>query len=126
MDKLKTPLLVYDGECTLCTRFKQTVEKLDSGHRLTYASIHQPEIYEQFTMLSKEECHKVIHLIDESGKVHKGPEVIQYLAHFFPTISKLAWMLETDVGKKALDFFYQKVNDIRNSQINSCEKCKDD
>jgi glyoxylase-like metal-dependent hydrolase (beta-lactamase superfamily II) len=65
-------------------------------------------------------------LIDENGKVHKGPEVIQYLAHFFPTISKLAWMLETDVGKKALDFFYQKVNDIRNSQINSCEKCKDD
>ncbi|MFZ4712524.1 MAG: thiol-disulfide oxidoreductase DCC family protein [Bacteriovoracaceae bacterium] len=126
MDILKTPLLIYDSECTLCTRFKQTVERLDSAHKLNFSSIHQEEIYSQFPNLKKEDCHKIIHLIDENGKIHQGPEVIQYMAHIIPSISKFAWMLDTDVGKKALDFFYQKVNDIRNSQLNSCEKCKDD
>ncbi len=122
---IQKPVLIYDGECTLCTRFKQTVERFDVDHKLTYVSIHQDEIYTELP-LTKEECHKVIHLVDENNQVYKGPDVIRYLAHLFPMVNNLAWMLETDVGKKALDFFYQKVNDIRNSQINSCNKCKDE
>lgn len=124
MNNSKKPILLYDSECTLCNRFKLTLEKLDTDHRIEYITIHNNETYQKYPELDKEECNKVIHLIDEKGVIHKGPEVIEYLLKFFPSVSKFAWLLDNEMGKKAIDFFYQKVNDIRNSDFNKCNKCK--
>lgn len=125
MADFKLPLLIYDSECILCIRFKQTLEKIDLNNLLHYASIHDEQVFIQFPQLKKEDCLKVIHFIDENQKITKGSEVIVSLMKHYPTVSRLTWMLETDVGKKALDFFYQKVNDIRNSLVEEpCNQCK--
>lgn len=120
----KLPLLIYDSDCILCTRFKQTIERLDVNKLIHYASIHDEWIYDDYKTLNKEDCQKVVHFIDEAGVITKGSEVIISLMKHYPMVSSLTWMLETDVGKKALDFFYQKVNDIRNSMVEEkCNKC---
>lgn len=124
MNDFKLPLLIFDSECTLCTRFKITLEKMDGQKKINYASLHDENLYQAYPQLDRNACHQAVHLIDENNKIHQGPEVIEYLVKYFPGISKISWLIETDMGKKAIDFFYQKVNDIRNSQINSCNKCK--
>lgn len=124
MNKPQKPILLYDSECTMCNRFKMTLEKLDTHHRINYVTLHNEETYQQYPQLNKAECHQTIHLIDEFGLIHKGPQVIEYLLKLFPTVAKFAWLLDNEMGKKAIDFFYQKVNDIRNSDLNKCNKCK--
>lgn len=117
------PILLYDSECTLCRRFKDALERIDSNKKIQFVSIHEKEIYQYFAELDIKECADVIHLIDEDKKIHRGAQVIEYLVSFFPAVSKFAWLIDSGMGKKALEFFYDRVNDLRKSELNSCQAC---
>jgi len=122
-DKWKLPLILFDSECSLCKRFKEALEKIDHTHKLNFISIHEKSIYQSFPQLDIKDCHDSVHLIDENKKIYKGPEVIEYLIHFYPVVSKFAWLVETNIGKKAIDFFYKTVNELRKSELNPCPSC---
>jgi hypothetical protein len=89
--------------------------------------ITENKIYEQYTELTFEDCSETIHLIDEQGHFHKGPEVVEFLINKIPTVSKLSWLLDKDSSKKAMGSFYDKVNEIRKSKKQShspgCRNC---
>lgn len=118
------PLLLFDSECAMCTRFKMALERLPGSDQINMVSIHEKEIYEKFTFLDPKDCHDTVHLIDESEKLHKGPEVVEYLVTIIPGIKKISWLVQTDTGKKALEFFYDTVNKYRKSKLNRCPSCK--
>jgi predicted DCC family thiol-disulfide oxidoreductase YuxK len=126
MDKVvKTPFLLYDSECTLCTRFKQALERMDFDNRLNYIPVGTEEVYHQFPEIDQEESTKVLHFVDENGKVHRGGEIAAALANHFPGVNKVAWLLETEVGQKVSSYFYEKVDQLRKSSIitRSCGSC---
>ena len=122
-NQYKLPLLLYDANCTLCTRFKNALQNLPNGDEISYISLHEPQIYKTFPNLSFEECNDVVHLITENNEILKGPQVIEYLVRFFPGIKKLAWMVESNAGKKAVELFYNVVNNYRKSNLSSCDNC---
>lgn len=117
MDKVKTPFLLYDADCILCTRFKQALERLDVENRLHYVPVGTAEVYEQFPNIDPGLSKQVLHYVDEQGQVHMGGDIAAALAHQFPGINKLAWLLETEVGRKVSNFFYEKVNELRKSSL---------
>ena len=120
----KLPLLLYDSECTMCMRFKDALSRLPGGENLQMISIHNPAVYDSYPELTREQCHQTVHLITEEKKIIKGSEVVEYLIHFYPGISKFAWLIENQVGKKAVDIFYEVVNRYRQSNLNDCKGCK--
>lgn len=124
-DKYPLPCLLYDSECTMCTRFKQALERIPGADSITKVSIHNNEIYTYFPSLDPAQCNQEVHLIDEDENILSGAEVITYLAKKFPGVKKIAWLLETNVGKKSLDYFYKMVSKYRNSSLNKCPSCKD-
>ena len=75
--------------------------------------------------LNFEDCSEEIHLVDEQGAIHKGGEVIKYLALKIPGVSKLSWLIESDSTQKAMDVFYEKVNSVRksNQEKRNCTSC---
>lgn len=87
-------------------------------------SIRDEETFKLYPELDIKEAHDTIHLIDEDDKIYKGGEVVTYLAHRFPGVKKFAWLLETGVGKKTVDLFYNAVNQYRKSSLNNCKSCK--
>jgi predicted DCC family thiol-disulfide oxidoreductase YuxK len=119
--KYHLPLVLYDSECPLCLRFKQGLEFLDKN--LNFVSARDEDIYSVFPDLSRQECLEKVHLITEEQKILKGPEVVDYLANRLPGVSKLAWLLETDKGQKVKDYFYQKVEELRELSKKSSEDC---
>lgn len=119
--KYHLPLVLYDPECPLCLRFKQGLEFLDKN--LNFVSARDEDIYSVFPELSRQECLEKVHLITVEQKVLKGPEVVDYLANRLPGVSKLAWLLETDKGQKVKDYFYQKVEELRELSKKSSEDC---
>ena len=55
-----------------------------------------------------------------------GQEVVEYLAGRIPGVSKLGWLLDNDQGKKIKDYFYQKVEELRElsqKKDSDCNQC---
>ena len=126
--KSLVPVILFDDKCTLCRRFKDALQFLDKENRLSFVSIHnRREIHDLNTNLklelNKKELAETVHLIDESYSLHRGVEVVEYLIKFYPAAAKLRWLLESNRGKKAVQFFYDKVNQFKRSKVNPCRDC---
>lgn len=117
------PLLIYDSECTMCQRFQQGLALLDKNKEIHYASVHDESIYQRFTMLNPEQCRQTVHLVVSKKEVLKGHEVVEHLIEIIPGVKKFAWLLDSEQGKKAVEFFYNKVNQIK-QKSKGCSHCK--
>lgn len=119
--KYHLPIILFDPECPLCTRFKQGLEYLDKT--LNFISVREDEIYTQFPELNRQECLGKIHMITTERRIISGPEVVDELIKTMPGVSKFAWLLENEQGKKVKDFFYKKVEELREITIKKQEDC---
>ncbi len=121
--KYQLPLILYDPECPLCLRFKQGLQYLDKN--LTFVSAREDEVYQNFPELVKEKCLDQVHMLTADKTILAGPEVVDYLVKNLPGVSKLAWLLENEQGKKVKDYFYQKVEELRelSQKKDSCGQC---
>jgi predicted DCC family thiol-disulfide oxidoreductase YuxK len=122
--KYHLPLVLYDPDCPLCLRFKQGLEFLDKD--LCFVSAREDLIYQEFPELSRQACLEKVHLITSEHQIVTGSEVVDYLAQRLPGVSKLAWLLDTDKGKKVKDYFFQKVEELRElsqKQDSDCNQC---
>lgn len=118
------PLVLFDPECPLCLRFKQGLSFLDKN--LTFVSAREDEIYALFPELNRQDCLETVHMITADKKILKGPAVVDYLVETLPGVSKLAWLLDNEQGKKVKNFFYEKVEELRelsNKKDSDCNQC---
>ena len=117
------PIILYDPECPLCLRFKQGLEFLDKS--LTFVSARDDQIYLFFPELDKKACLEKVHLITSERLILAGPEVVDYLVKTLPGVSKFAWLLENEQGRKVKDFFYHKVEELRelSTKKDDCHQC---
>ncbi len=121
--KYHLPIILYDPECPLCLRFKQGLSYLDS--KLTFVSAREEDVYLAFPELSRQLCLDKVHMITSENVILSGPEVVDHLVKTLPGVSKFAWLLDNEQGKKVKDFFYQKVEELRelSSKKDSCGQC---
>lgn len=90
---------------------------------LSYASIHDKNVYEVYPFLSFEQCNEDMHLVLAHDKVLVGSDVISYLVKDFPAVQKFAWLIDSDMGQKAVDLFHSSVKKYRKSLIKWCSNC---
>ena len=123
-EKLTPPILIYDHECALCTRFKQALERLPGTSALTAVSAHDETLYKQFPILNREECLEVVHVLDAEGKIHKGQDAVAFIVAQFPGAAKFAWLLQSGMGKKTVEYFHEMASHYRAKSLQkSCPKC---
>ena len=115
------PVILYDPECPLCVRFKQGLEFLDKS--LTFISARDEAIYTDFPELDRQACLEQVHMVTAGGQILKGPEVVDHLVQTLPGVSKLSWLLDNEQGKKVKDFFYSKVEELREITLKKREEC---
>ena len=121
---IRLPVLLFDDECSFCVRFTQGLKLVDKDMRINLVSIQSEEIYKEYNELNFEDCSETIHLITEDKKILKGPEVIKFLTKEIPSVSKFSWLIESESAKKAMDVFYNKINEVRKSKkTKGCTTC---
>jgi predicted DCC family thiol-disulfide oxidoreductase YuxK len=117
-------VLLYDKQCSLCQRFKSSLEKIDTQNKIELIDLHNPKVYQVFPFLKLEDCLEEIHLVLPTGEVLKGSNSVKHLIGLFPSVSKFSWLIESEVGEKSVDFFYQMTNKLRDKLRNRCSDCK--
>ncbi len=118
------PILLYNHECDFCNRFKMALERIPGTKEITMISIHDEKIFEMYPEVSFESCKDTIHLIDKNKRIHIGPEVTKFLITEFPGVSKFSWLLETEIGKKAVNLFYEFTEKCKESMSKNCANCR--
>ena len=121
---IKFPLLIFDGECSLCNRFATSINRFDSTSHIETRSLHEEFIFDDLPYLKKEDCSESVHLILDEDNVLKGPEVLEHLIKLNPAIKKISWLIDSNAGQKAMNIFYNSANLYRESLLNRCPKCK--
>lgn len=122
-DNLYEGIMIYDDQCTLCTRFKMALERLPGGSKFKAHSLHDAQLYVDFPQLNQEACKEELHLVDNKGTIHVGAHAIEFIIKHHPEAKKFAWLMESAMGQKTLDYFYQMCNKYRKMVRRSCGHC---
>lgn len=91
--------------------------------RVSYCPIQDEDIFKQYPQLDPEACRLKVHYLREDGALLTGSEVVTELLHHFPGVSKFGWLLDSEVGRKTVDFFYQQVEQMRQRMKEKDESC---
>ena len=120
----KYPILLYDGECALCCRFKDAINRIDESNVIEKVNLHTNEVYMKFPFLKKHTCREVLHLLTGPDTVLLGGEAIAYMIKIYPKVKSFAWLIDNNAGQKGLDYFYKIANKYRRSFSKNCFNCK--
>ncbi len=121
-----TPCLLYDNECALCRRFKESLERIELKEKLHFYPIQEKAIYKFFPFINEEDAFQEIHLIIDPKKplVLKSEQVIKYLTEQNSKVRKFSWLIESEIGQKATNIFYRSINKYRETLRKQCPKCR--
>ena len=64
--------LIYDGNCGFCRRWVDRVRRADRLGHLETVPYQAPDLEARFPGVSRAECVRRIHLVDEHGAVSRG------------------------------------------------------
>lgn len=72
-------VVIYDGQCRICTAQVRRLPWWDCQRRLSYLSLHDPVVERRWPDLSHDRLMQEMLIIDRRGNRHWGPEAIRYL-----------------------------------------------
>lgn len=119
------PILIYDGDCILCTRFAQSLERCQETCHIQRVPYQDPDIFKHHPQLSLEQCQIHPHLIQENGEILVAEQVIEYLIQLYPVVKNFSWLLDKKAGKKTVELFYSAASRLRKNLKKDCPKCGD-
>lgn len=117
------PIVIFDQECPLCVRFKQSLLFLDKGHEFEFIALQEEYLFQKYKILNKSECEKDIHVLLSEDKVLRGSEAISFIISKYSAAKKFSWLIESESGQKAINTFYDKVSQLRTKYKKNCPKC---
>jgi predicted DCC family thiol-disulfide oxidoreductase YuxK len=88
VDRPDADVVIYDGQCPICTAQVRKLPWWDCQGKLAYLSLHDPEVPRRWPDLSKDRLMQEMVIIDGHGNRHWGPEAIRYLTR---RLRRLVW-----------------------------------
>jgi len=92
---MKRAIVIYDGDCGICEKFKKIVMRLDWFHRFEFEPFQQDQIFLTYPWLSREECEKELKLIEDEKNVFGGADAVLKICFKVPLlmiVGRLFWI----------------------------------
>src|SRR5579875_138134 len=104
--------LVYDADCTLCSRFKRVVDFLDKYEKLDYVSLREAEACGLLDSIPNGRRHSSFHLVSPKGKVTSGSQAIPELVRLLPSGTIVSFLISHfPKAERILNFFTPQFQD---------------
>ena len=78
-ERPQADVVIYDGDCRICTAQVSKLPWWDCQGKLAYLSLHDPEVAERWPDLPHERLMQEMCIVDTDGNRHWGPAAIRYL-----------------------------------------------
>ena len=82
--------VLYDGACRFCRGQIALLRRLDPTGRLTFTSLHDPQVARDFPELPTEELLAQMYVVDRAGRARGGAEAVRYLSRRLPLLWPMA------------------------------------
>ncbi|PQO42053.1 thiol-disulfide oxidoreductase DCC family protein [Blastopirellula marina] len=104
-----TDVVIYDGDCVICTGGVKILYYLDWFHRLSYLSLHDARVAEVAPELSFEEMMEEMWVVDHLGRKHSGAEAFRYLTRRLVLLWPVMPLLHIPGSLPLWKWLYRKV-----------------
>lgn len=106
-------VVIYDGDCRICTGQIRRLARWDRGGRLSYLSLHDPRVRDRYPDLTHDALMKEMYVIDRGGRRHPGALAIRYLSRRLPALWWLAPLLHLPGTRPIWSWLYRQVANRR-------------
>ena len=89
----QTHIVLYDGECSLCTFQMKLLTWLDWCNVLSLLPISDPSAAELAPHLTREELLEAIHCLSRQGHLYRGARCIRFVGMRLPLLIPVALVL---------------------------------
>ena len=99
-----TDVVIYDGQCSFCTKQVTKLHRWDGKNRLSFISLHDDFVAEHYPDLSHDEMMQAMYLVDQKGRRHRGlplrvisrrlPRLWPLALHIPPTLPLWQWAID--------------------------------
>ncbi len=106
-------VVIYDGNCRICTRQVARLPWWDCQGKLAYLSLHDPEVARRYPGLTHEMLMRDMYVVDRSGRRHRGAAALRYLSRRLRRLWWLAPVLHIPFSLPVWQWMYRQVADRR-------------
>jgi predicted DCC family thiol-disulfide oxidoreductase YuxK len=124
-DRPEGAVVLYDGECRMCTTQVRRLGWFDTRGHLAYLSLHDPEVARRYPDLSHEELMRAMVIVSPDGKRHVGADAFRYLSRKLPRLWWLAPLLHIPGSLGIWQWLYRQVAN-RRYLFGKMENCTDE
>ena len=112
-ERPKADIVVYDGDCRMCSGQVRRLSRWDKQGRLAFLSLHDPEVARRWPELSHDDLMQNMYLIDQRGRKHKGAAAFRYLSTRLTRLWLLAPLMHLPGSLPLWQWLYQQVANRR-------------
>lgn len=102
-------IVVFDGDCRFCTSQVENLARWDTKQRLSFLSLHDPEVASRFPDLSYDQLMKEMYVVDRRGRRHAGADGFRYLTTRLPRLYALAPLMHLPFTRPLWRWGYRQV-----------------
>lgn len=123
-------IVIYDGNCKFCIGQVQRLSRWDRGDRLSFISLHDPFVAENYPELEHDQLMEQMYVIQrESGKSYGGARALRYLSRRLPRLWFSMPFLHIPFTLPIWQWLYHQVAKRRykiSNRIDPQSECSDD
>jgi predicted DCC family thiol-disulfide oxidoreductase YuxK len=86
-------IVLYDGECPMCTFQMKVLSWLDWLHTLALVPLSDPRAHETAPQLTREDLLEAIHCVTPQGRIYRGARAIRFVGMRLPLLVPVALFL---------------------------------
>ena len=79
-ERPETDVVIYDGDCKICTVQVRKLSWWDCQQKLSYLSLHDAEVARRWPNMPQDRLMREMCIVDTRGRWHWGPEAVRYLS----------------------------------------------
>lgn len=116
-------VVIYDGHCGFCQKQVNRLHRWDSGNKLSFLSLHDPQVEEVAPQLTHDQMMDQMYVIPQIGEPRGGASAIRYLSRKLPRLYPVMPLLHIPFSLPIWRMLYKWVARRRYklSAANDCE-----
>lgn len=88
-ERPQADVVIYDGNCGICTAQIKKLPWWDCQQKLSYLSLHDPEVSERWPKMPADRLMAEMCIVDSQGQEYWGAEAVRYLTR---RLRRLWWL----------------------------------